>query len=66
MHIDSIRNGLVIDHITAGKGMRIYELLGLGNLDCTVAIIKNSSSQKMGKKDIIKIDAEIDIDLDIL
>ena len=66
MHIDSIRNGLVIDHITAGKGMRIYELLGLGNLDCTVAIIKNSNSRKMGKKDIIKIDAEIDVDLDIL
>jgi aspartate carbamoyltransferase regulatory subunit len=66
MHIDSIRNGLVIDHITAGKGMRIYELLGLGNLDCTVAIIKNSNSRKMGKKDITKIDAEIDVDLDIL
>ena len=66
MHIDSIRNGLVIDHISAGKGMKIYELLGLGALDCTVAIIKNSSSRKMGKKDIIKIDAEIDVDLDIL
>ena len=66
MHIDSIRNGIVIDHITAGKGMRIYELLGLGKLDCTVAIIKNSSSRKMGKKDIIKIDADIDVDLDIL
>ena len=66
MHIDSIRNGIVIDHITAGKGMRIYELLGLGKLDCTVAIIKNSSSGKMGKKDIIKIDADIDVDLDIL
>ena len=66
MHIDSIRNGLVIDHISAGKGMKIYELLGLGALDCTVAIIKNSSSRKMGKKDIIKIDAEIDVDIDIL
>ncbi len=66
MHIDSIRNGLVIDHISAGKGMQIYDLLGLGNLDCTVAIIKNSNSRKMGKKDIIKIDAEIDVDLDIL
>ena len=66
MHIDSIRNGLVIDHISAGKGMQIYDLLGLGNLDCTVAIIKNSNSRKMGKKDLIKIDAEIDVDLDIL
>ena len=66
MHIDSIRNGIVIDHITAGKGMRIYELLGLGNLDCTVAIIKNTSSGKMGKKDIIKIDAPIDLNTDIL
>ncbi len=66
MHIDSIRNGIVIDHISAGKGMEIYDLLGLGKLDCTVAIIKNSNSRKMGKKDIIKIDAEIDLDLNIL
>ena len=66
MHIDSIRNGLVIDHISAGKGMEIYDLLGLGALDCTVAIIKNSSSRKMGKKDIIKIDSDIEIDLDTL
>lgn len=66
MHIDSIRNGLVIDHITAGKGMEIYDLLGLADLDCCVAIIKNSNSRKLGKKDIIKIDAEIDVDLDIL
>ena len=66
MHIDSIRNGLVIDHISAGKGMEIYDLLGLGDLDCTVAIIKNSSSRKMGKKDLIKIDAQIDLDLNIL
>ncbi len=66
MHIDSIRNGLVIDHISAGKGMEIYDLLGLGGLDCTVAIIKNSNSRKMGKKDIIKIDAQIDLDLNIL
>ena len=66
MHIDSIRNGLVIDHISAGKGMEIYDLLGLGALDCTVAIIKNSSSRKMGKKDLIKLDAEIDLDRNIL
>lgn len=66
MHIDSIRNGLVIDHISAGKGMEIYDLLGLDHLDCTIAIIKNSNSRKMGKKDIIKIDAQIDLDLNIL
>lgn len=66
MHVDSIRNGLVIDHISAGNGMRIYDLLGLDQLDCSIAIIKNVSSRKMGKKDIIKIDAAIDVDLDIL
>lgn len=52
MNIDSITNGFVIDHITAGRGMRIYELLGLDNLDCSVAIIKNVTSKKLGKKDI--------------
>ena len=66
MNIDSIKNGIVIDHITAGKGMEIYNLLNLGDLDCSVAIIKNVQSAKMGKKDIIKIDADIDIDMDIL
>ena len=66
MNIDSIKNGIVIDHITAGKGMEIYNLLNLGELDCSVAIIKNVQSAKMGKKDIIKIDADIDIDMDIL
>ena len=66
MNIDSITNGFVIDHITAGRGMRIYELLGLDNLDCSVAIIKNVTSKKLGKKDIIKIDADIDINMDIL
>ena len=66
MNIDSIKNGIVIDHITAGKGMRIYHLLKLDNLDCSVAIIKNVSSRKMGKKDIIKIDADIQINMDIL
>ncbi len=66
MNIDSIRNGLVIDHISAGKGMEIYDLLGLGALDCSIAIIKNAPSRKMGKKDIIKIDAEMDLDLNIL
>lgn len=66
MNIDSITNGFVIDHITAGRGMRLYDLLGLDNLDCSVAIIKNVASKKMGKKDIIKIDADIDIDIDVI
>lgn len=66
MNIDSIKNGIVIDHIEAGKGMEIYSLLHLDLLDCPVAIIKNVTSHKMGKKDIIKIDAEINLDMDIL
>ena len=66
MNIDSIKNGIVIDHITAGKGMEIYKLLGLDSLDCSVALIKNVGSRKMGKKDIIKIDSDFDVDTDIL
>ncbi len=66
MNVDSITNGFVIDHIIAGRGMRIYELLGLDELDCSVAIIKNVNSKKHGKKDIIKIDAAIDIDFDVI
>ena len=66
MRIDSIKNGIVIDHITAGKGMDIYSLLGLDSLDCSIAIIKNATSAKLGKKDIIKIDADIDVNMDIL
>ncbi len=66
MNIDSIKNGIVIDHITAGKGMELYNLLSLAELDCTVALIKNVNSQKMGKKDIIKIDSAIDLNTDIL
>lgn len=66
MNIDSIKNGYVIDHIEAGKGMEIYNLLHLDMLDCSVAIIKNANSSKMGKKDIIKIDSLIDLDMDIL
>ena len=66
MNIDSIKNGIVIDHITAGRGMKIYNLLNLDALDCSVAIIKNVNSGKMGKKDIIKIDADIEINMDIL
>lgn len=66
MNIDSIQNGFVIDHIEAGSAMRLYELLGLDSLDVSVAIIKNVQSRKMGKKDIIKIDANIDLDLDVI
>jgi aspartate carbamoyltransferase regulatory subunit len=66
MHIDSIRNGIVIDHITAGKSMELYQFLKLDELDCSVAIIKNAPSHKTGKKDIIKIDCELDIDLNVL
>ena len=66
MNIDSINNGIVIDHISAGNGMKLYELLGLGELDCSVAIIKNVVSHKMGKKDIIKIDADIPVNLDVI
>lgn len=66
MNIDSINNGIVIDHIQAGKSMEIYKYLGLENLDCSVAIIKNVKSKKTGKKDIIKIDNDIDINMDIL
>lgn len=66
MNIDSIKNGIVIDHITAGYGMRLYHLLGLDKLDCSVAIIKNVNSGKMGRKDIIKIDAEIPVNLEII
>lgn len=66
MNIDSIKNGIVIDHIKAGLGMTIFRLLRLDELDCAVAIIKNASSRKMGKKDIIKIDADIKINTDAL
>lgn len=66
MNIDSIKNGIVIDHITAGRGMEIYRLLNLDALDCSVAIIKNGHSAKMGKKDIIKIDADIELNMDLL
>lgn len=66
MKIDSIKNGFVIDHIPAGKSMELYNLLGLGELPCPVAIIKNVPSRLMGKKDIIKIDADIEIALDVV
>ncbi len=66
MNIDSISNGIVIDHIKADNGMKLYELLDLGSLACSVAIIKNVTSKKMGKKDIIKIDADIPLNLDVI
>jgi aspartate carbamoyltransferase regulatory subunit len=64
--IGQIKNGIVLDHITAGMGMELYNKLGLGSLACQVALIKNAESKKMGRKDIIKIDEAIDIDLDAL
>ncbi len=66
MNIDSIQNGVVIDHITAGKGMLLYSLLGLDALDVSVALIKNAVSGKKGKKDIIKIDADIPVDFQVI
>lgn len=66
LNIDSIEKGIVIDHIAAGKGMKIYKYLNLDNVDFTVALIKNVNSKKMHKKDIIKIENVIDIDLNVL
>ena len=66
MIIGQIKDGIVLDHITAGNGMNIYNVLKLDKLDCTVALIKNADSPKMGRKDIIKISTLLDIDLDIL
>ena len=66
LNIDSIQNGIVIDHIQAVKGMRIYELLELDKLDCCVALIKNARSSKLGRKDIIKIEGDLAINFDVL
>ena len=66
MHIDSIHNGVVLDHIQAGKSMEIYKYLNLDKLDCSVAIIKNARSGRQGKKDIIKIDSPVELDLEVL
>lgn len=67
LNISGLTEGVVLDHIQAGKSMDIYKYLRLDKLDCEVAIIKNAKSNKMGKKDIIKIDGSIDqLDLDIL
>ena len=66
MNVDSIRDGIVIDHIAAGNAMKLYRLLGLDALDVPVAMITNVVSAKRGRKDIIKVDAAIDVDLDII
>ena len=67
LNISGIKEGVVLDHIQAGKSMEIYKYLGLGKLDCTVDIIKNARSSKMGRKDIIKIEGLLNsLDLDIL
>lgn len=66
MRVDSVNNGIVIDHIESGRAMDIYRLLSLDDLDCTVAILKNVPSSKMGRKDIIKIDCRMDINFDVL
>jgi len=66
VHIDSITNGIVLDHIQAGRGMQIYTALRLDELDCVVALIKNVKSRKMGRKDLIKVDEMIGLDLDAL
>ena len=66
MNIDAIETGIVIDHIPAGQGMKLYELLQLDALDCSVAIIKNAHSRTDGKKDIIKIDSDIPLDFDMI
>ena len=66
MKVDSIINGVVIDHIPAGLGMKLYGLLNLESIDSQTALIKNAPSKKMGKKDIIKIDESIEINLDII
>ena len=67
LNVGALREGYVLDHIKAGKAMTIYHDLKLDKLDCTVAIFKNARSQKMGKKDIIKVECPVDmLDLDIL
>lgn len=66
LNIEGLNQGIVIDHIQAGGAIKIYEYLNLEKMDCSVAIIKNAKSNKMGKKDIIKIDGDLDIDLNVL
>lgn len=67
LNIGGLKNGIVLDHIQAGKSMQIYKYLNLDKLDCQVAIIKNATSHKMGRKDILKIEGGLDlVDLDVL
>ncbi len=67
LNVGKIEEGFVLDHVQAGKSLSLYEHLGLDKLDCTVAIIKNARSAKMGKKDILKVECDIDkLDLDVL
>ncbi len=66
MIIGQIKDGIVLDHITAGQGKRIYDILNLSSLSCTVAMIERAQSEKMGSKDIIKIGQVLDIDFDVL
>lgn len=66
MKIDSIKNGIVLDHITAGNALKVYKALNLDKMDCQVAIITNAKSTKMGVKDILKIDNDFKIDLDVI
>lgn len=66
MNVDGVRNGIVLDHIAAGKSMEIYRLLNLDRLSCSVAVLQNVQSKKYGIKDMIKIDEMIDINLDII
>ena len=66
MIIDAISNGIVIDHISAGKAMELYNSLGLGKLDCSVALLQNVVSRKLGRKDILKIDHVIELDWDVI
>ena len=67
LNIGKIEEGFVLDHIEAGKGMQLYQHLGLDKMDSTVAVIRNAKSDRMGKKDILKVECDIDmLDLDVL
>ena len=66
MIVTPLENGIVLDHIKPGRGIELYNILKLGELDCNVALILNAKSEKMGKKDIIKIDEALDVNLDAL
>ena len=66
MNIDAIKDGYVIDHIKAGDGLKLFYLLGLDSGDTCAALIKNAASKKLGRKDIIKIDSDIDVNLDVI